>query len=355
MAILLDNLRGSGSSLRGPGAISYDTYGQQHNIALQSQQYVSDNYGLRSSPAHARSGYTATEEFIMRAHAESRRRPAPLDLALHARNRREHELEIASANIATGVRGYRTHAAALTLDRKAQASTLSEIEPISMVNENEFHATATRSHDDQSHMLGAAEQDPDVTVRGAPGLHNSRTSQVIRQGSRTFPTPVLPSGSQFASTTVNEQHHNQHVRSTTFPHRPTANQHQRHQQHSSMSVPNTGQRTPQHAATAVMGQSNLTHDKNDYQDSFEKQNIRRDAGNKLVKPQHASNPTLHQNAYDMDNQPSPSLISPTLTYSSQTPSTLSPATPFFGSFNSQNEGFDRNGGLDGKKLRAVGH
>jgi hypothetical protein len=50
-----------------------------------------------------------------------------------------------------------------------------------------------------------------------------------------------------------------------------------------------------------------------------------------------------------DNQSSsssPSLISPTLTYSSQTPSTLSPATPFFGSFNSQTEGFEKGTGLD---------
>jgi hypothetical protein len=50
-----------------------------------------------------------------------------------------------------------------------------------------------------------------------------------------------------------------------------------------------------------------------------------------------------------DNQSSassPSLISPTLTYSSQTPSTLSLATPFFGSFNSQTEGFEKGAGLD---------
>jgi hypothetical protein len=123
-----------------------------------------------------------------------------------------------------------------------------------------------------------------------------------------------------------------------------------------MSMPSTSQRTPQHAATAVMGQNVIALDKNDYQDTLEKQTLRREVGNKLhSKLQHTSpNATLHQNTYDLDNQPSPSLISPTLTYSSQTPSTLSPATPFFGSFNSQNEAFDRTGGLDGKKMR-VGH
>jgi hypothetical protein len=39
---------------------------------------------------------------------------------------------------------------------------------------------------------------------------------------------------------------------------------------------------------------------------------------------------------------SSSLISPTLTYGSQTPATLSPPTPFFGSFNNA-EGSDKNG------------
>ncbi|EKM76942.1 hypothetical protein AGABI1DRAFT_44130, partial [Agaricus bisporus var. burnettii JB137-S8] len=103
-AILLDNLRGGSNALRGGPAV-YDTYGQQYdNAAHQSHRYVPDNYASRPSPAQARSGYTATEEYIMRAHAESRHRGIPLDLAAHAKNRRDHELEAASANIATGVR-----------------------------------------------------------------------------------------------------------------------------------------------------------------------------------------------------------------------------------------------------------
>ncbi|KAF5349254.1 hypothetical protein D9756_009432 [Leucocoprinus leucothites] len=358
MAILLDNLRNNNPSFRGPNTGHYDVYPQQHNIALQNQQYIPDEYTVRP-PAHAKSGYTATEEYIMRAHVESRRRPAPLDLALQARNRQEAELEAATANIATGVRGYRTRAAAINLDRKGQPTTLAEIEPALIMNENEFHATATRGHDDHSQALAQniGEQDPDVTVRGTSKEYQRGNNQIARQSSRTFHTPVLPPQAQFNSTTVIDQHHNQHVRSTTFPHRPTPSQHQRHQQHNSMSVPSTGQRTPQHAATAVMGQSNLSHDKNDYQETLEKQTLRREVGNKLhSKLQHGSSvASHHQNSYDMDNQPSPSLISPTLTYSSQTPSTLSPATPFFGSFNSQNEGFDRNNGLDVKKMRAGGH
>lgn len=356
MTIILDNLRDNNSSLRGSNTIHYDAY-SQHNLTMQSQQsqqYLTDEYALRPPPAHAKSGYTATEEYIMRAHAESRHRSAPLDIAPQTRNCRETEIEVPAASIATGVRGYRTRAAAISLDRKTQSSTLSEIEPVSIMNEDEFHAAATRGHDDrcQVPIQGIGEQDPDMTVRGSS---NTRNTQVARQPSRPFHTPVLPPNAQFNSVTVTDQRHNQHVRSTTFPHRPTPVQHQRHQQHSSMSVPGTGPRTPQHAATAVMGQSG--HDKHDYQENLEKQTFRREVGNKLhSKLQHGSNLTsLNQNSYDMDNQPSPSLISPTLTYSSQTPSTLSPATPFFGSFNSQNEGFDRNNGLEGKKVRVGGH
>lgn len=356
MTIILDNLRNNNSSFHGSNVVHYDAY-SQHNLAMQNQQnqqYLTDEYALRSSPIHAKSGYTATEEYIMRAHAESRHRSTPFDIALQAKSRRETEIEATAASITTGVRGYRTRAAAISLDRKTQSSTLSEIEPVSIMNEDEFHATAIRGHDDRSQVPnhGIGEQDPDMTVRGSS---NPRNTQVVRQTSRPFHTPVLPPSAQFNSVTTTDQRHSQHVRSTTFPHRPTPTQHQRHQQHSSMSVPGTGQRTPQHAATAVMGQSVLGHDK--HEENLEKQTLRREVGNKLhSKLQHGSNLTsLNQNSYDMDNQPSPSLISPTLTYSSQTPSTLSPATPFFGSFNSQNEGFDRNSSLEGKKVRVGGH
>ncbi|KAF9446628.1 rCop c3, partial [Macrolepiota fuliginosa MF-IS2] len=104
MTILLDGLRGNGGSFRGSNTAAYDHYPQQHNLSVQSPHYVPDDYSVRPPPVHARSGYTATEEFIMRAHAESRRRPAPLDLAMQARSRRENEVEAASVNIATGVR-----------------------------------------------------------------------------------------------------------------------------------------------------------------------------------------------------------------------------------------------------------
>lgn len=348
--ITLDDSRGNGSSFRGPAVVAYDTYAQLRDLDTHDSQYTPDDYSIHSSPAHTRSGYTAAEELIIHAHAESRRHPASLDIVHRGRNRREDGIGAASVNITTAARGYRTRAINTTLGRNGQSSSLAEMESTPMMSENEFHATAARGYENKS-MQNAGEEDPDVTLRGNSRDYSSCNDQTIRSTPRTFTTPVLGTQPQLASTAISEQHNNQHIRCTTFPYRPPPSQHQRHQHHSSMNIPSTGQRTPQHAATAVMSQNNPDHDKRDYQDSVEKRAVRREIGNKLhSKFQHAPNVGLHQNAYDMDNQPSPSLISPTLTYSSQTPSTLSPATPFFGSFSSQNEAF----GLDGHKFRVSG-
>ena len=60
-------------------------------------------------------------------------------------------------------------------------------------------------------------------------------------------------------------------------------------------------------------------------------------------------PGTHNVFGDLEvSSPTGSLISPTLTYGTQTPSTLSPATPFFGSFSSQGEGFEKGAsGVEG--------
>ncbi|KAG2340807.1 hypothetical protein BDR05DRAFT_1002199 [Suillus weaverae] len=51
-------------------------------------------------------------------------------------------------------------------------------------------------------------------------------------------------------------------------------------------------------------------------------------------------PSLAQQLSFENDMRSPTLVSPALTYSSRTPSTLSPATPFFGSFNGSPETFE---------------
>jgi hypothetical protein len=76
--------------------------------------------------------------------------------------------------------------------------------------------------------------------------------------------------------------------------------------------------------------------------------------NSIMKHQ---NQNGNGNGYETD---SPALISPTLTYSSHTPSTLSPATPFFGSFQGAQEVFASQGvserpGLGASEQRAGSH
>lgn len=98
-----------------------------------------------------------------------------------------------------------------------------------------------------------------------------------------------------------------HTRSSTMPHAPTGASRQRHAQHSSISI------APSSRGFAGM--------------------------KKAVDRYGDGSPALTQH--------SPSMVSPALTYSSRTPATLSPVTPFFGSFAGDRDGFD--GGLMGEK------
>ncbi|KAI4519390.1 hypothetical protein K525DRAFT_258553 [Schizophyllum commune Loenen D] len=100
-----------------------------------------------------------------------------------------------------------------------------------------------------------------------------------------------------------------HIRSSTLPHPPTAAGRQRHAQHSSINIPPSSR-----------GQFGFGLKKN-------------------VDRYGEGSPALTQN--------SPSMVSPSLTYSSRTPATLSPATPFFNTFAGERDGFD--GGLIGEK------
>ncbi|KAM6492239.1 hypothetical protein JOM56_011963 [Amanita muscaria] len=244
---LLDSLRGSRPFPGGDYAAR--EHELQYNIgprvSHRSSQILED-LGYTTQQYPLRNGYTPTEEYIMRAHAESaaqRRRPPPLDLY---RRRRDNE-----ASITTGVRGHRAPVSTITLQPKV------------FVQSDEFQASTVTNE-----------------------LHSVQSKQSLQ--------PQVQQSVQSS-----EAHQVGHTRSSTLPHRSTfPNQHQRHYQHNSMSV-----------APATSGAHS--------QDAIR-------IGSIGVE------------------QPSPSLTSPALTYSSQTPSTLSPVTPFVGSFASQ-EGFEQSG------------
>ena len=415
----------------------------QHHNHLGASRSLGDISYSRPAPAYTRSGYTATEEYIMRAHADSaalaqaqaqaqyqqqqqqaaeRRRPTPLDLRRHQRVDEGRD-EFDAPNIAVGLRGYRTQA---SIDRVGQeiisppiissSSSQSMMGGLSStMSEEDFHASAAavrsefrqqlrslaggdrngesmmvpsplpsrhNPHIHPAHVNARLSREPSgqyqqQQLQQQQSSHQQQSQQQVQRPSTL--SPLLPTSSNDSpnpNDLVNYQHAATHMRSTTLPQHRTSSvrdSQQRakgHYQHSSMSIPAQTLKTPQHASVSVMnGNSGVDagggviyegeHQQQlPFSQGANQQNTSHgsmDAGNACTSNNSHSQPILHShgpkshlsspNIYcDDPSSSSPSLISPTLTYSSQTPSTLSPATPFFGSFNSQVEGFEKGTG-----------
>ncbi|PPQ75600.1 hypothetical protein CVT24_010910 [Panaeolus cyanescens] len=357
MAALIDS---SQHTLGGANAFSSGYGLRRTGAGLSTSQSLDNLQGYAHSGAtYARTGYTPAEEYIMRAHAETsilaaqqqqvqiqqahaqlqhgeRRRPAPLNLS---RQRSAEEMmgamggleehDMVPANIGVGVRAYRTQA---SLNRVASGlgSVTSPLSP----SEDEVHS------------------------------HSSMQQQ---QAQRPLPiSPLIPSTAQDQHANANDllAYHQQaaaaHMRSTTLPqHRSSGpSGAQRHVQHNSMSMPAQNLRTPQHASVAAFanasgqGSSGTIYESEGPEEGV---NARAGKGDTADVAQ-GSRPltTAKSGPFGVgdggmeQNSNSPSMISPTLTYSSQTPSTLSPATPFFGSFGNQ-EGFEKGVGYVGEQ------
>ncbi|KIL57630.1 hypothetical protein M378DRAFT_378564 [Amanita muscaria Koide BX008] len=334
---LLDSLRGSRPFPGGDYAAR--EHELQYNIgprvSHRSSQILED-LGYTTQQYPLRNGYTPTEEYIMRAHAESaaqRRRPPPLDLY---RRRRDNE-----ANITMGVRGHR---APITLQPKV------------FVQSDEFQASAVTNE-----LRSRAEQleiCPETTLR--PPQANARVPRDSVQSKQSLQPQVQQ------SVQSSEAHQVGHTRSSTLPHRSTfPNQHQRHYQHNSMSVASaTSGAHSQDAISAILNSINQNssistsrnkaihhdtaddHATNDHKEISQLTNSNRlsyDNTKGSARLEYRNARLVRDSSAGIEvEQPSPSLTSPALTYSSQTPSTLSPVTPFVGSFASQ-EGFEQSG------------
>ncbi|KAF8628059.1 hypothetical protein AX17_006062 [Amanita inopinata Kibby_2008] len=376
MLTLLDSLRSSRSFPNGEytgrdGDVHFNIRPQISNRA----SHVLEDLGYATQQYPVRNGYTATEEYIMRAHAESaaqRRRPPPLDLY---RRRRDSD---SNASIAMGVRGYRAQASTITIPQQKVFTPSVAIEP-PIVTEDEFRASAAVANNDLRCCSQHQEVRKDNVVRHNHNIHpphvNARLSREPAQA-RSVNAPASPNIQQQLQNT--EFYPQGHMRSSTLPHRSTStNQHQRHYQHSSMSVPNTNSiMRSQDAIATVIGsitqntstagsknKSNynevtIDHAPNERQEAGQTKNVSQ-LSYDTIKTQLEKHNTqtlrdssTTSNLYEVD-QSSSSLTSPALTYSSHTPSTLSPATPFFGSFASQSEGFEQSAthGTDAKKLK----
>lgn len=419
------------------------SYGQQRHHLPISHSLDSFNQGyIRPSPAYTRSGYTPTEEYIMRVHAESaalaqsqrqqqapdqlhympqqvkRGRPARLDM-----NRQRPMGVEDAANITVGMRAYRAQASLMSPSGISGSGSLNSTSSLNsgdglrvgagifgqptngvVMTEEEFHSrgssTMLRSiQTSKGPYEFGSYQTAQRPMPIAPSLPFSyHQNQGVSSPSAADETSSQSLASPDPNDTIIAAYHQHgstvHMRSTTLPQqRPSAvgNNVKGHHQHSSMSMPKMSLGTPQHASVTRLGglgSSNLAESltgtiyETEAQEGVEKQGPKEDSASAVgisytpdtassvysatvnagssvsLKTHYSSSSTV----FDVDQSsasplsPSCSLVSPTLTYGSQTPSTLSPATPFFGSFNHNVESFDKAVGEQQpiqKKLHSV--
>lgn len=359
MVTLLQTLRGTGVPYRG-GVYDDDASAQHLDLLQKSHQH----HYARPPPVHTRTGYTATEEYIMRAHAESnqqqRRRPAPLDLRSRSTRRTGNvDEELLNANIALGMRGYRTQASQVHLASPGVGgggAPMSEDDFHNNGWEGRYHVQTGSTQRSVQHPQTAGTTPTDALYYKQQQEQQQYQQECEQQQyEQQQQQQEHEQRQQQQQQQQEQQQHNYHIRSTTLPHRNSRNAGSglvqgattRHYQHSSMSgVMSTGAlRTPQHASVAKMANGGSEELANTGA------NVNATAGGGKYEHLPPSTAAATRTGgggggYDQQQNLSPSLISPALTYSS-TPSTLSPATPFFGSFTaSQGDGLFGAGIVD---------
>ncbi|KAF9029124.1 hypothetical protein BDZ89DRAFT_733630 [Hymenopellis radicata] len=309
--------------------------------------------------AQARNGFTATEEYILQAHAagngSQRRRPTRLDLS----QAQAQSQGLEHSDFSVGMRGIRTQASAVSLP---QLQTRQETyhSPRMMGSslpalQEEFQTSAVPSH--QNGLRGHLFSRNTSNANGArlPGERDA--GQIPSHGS-SYPAQTTSHASSQTSSNRNTHVNQQaHIRSSTLPPHSTSastNQTSRHYQHSSMSIPKsrniasdviratTTHRAQQHrtnnsiSSIASIGENNMYSDHKYSSDN----GVGRHHHGHNQKEGEKQNFDVYSHGfpeqdYEVD-QSSPPLVSPALTYSSRgSAATLSPATPFIGSFSNQ--------------------
>lgn len=257
------------------------------------------------------SGYTPTEEIILQAHRSRASQPRSTNFTRAARyGKGNGTVRDTGADTSNWVKG-----------RSTQPS-------------KSGHRPAPSTYDHQ-------EDDFHSNFR-----HNGRSlnDDVLPASSNNH----LPDNSQQQSAAGQQSH----MRSTTVPHPNRSITAIRHQQHSSISNPHSTISTTQHnVALQATTNSNkfLNMDATNGHESNTNNSIQVSKQGNLhhqhqrtpsdaYKNDDRSNSAFRRGSRamraDIREQDSPN-ISPTLTCGSQTPSTLSPATPYFGSFSAQ--------------------
>ncbi|KIK70028.1 hypothetical protein GYMLUDRAFT_67285 [Collybiopsis luxurians FD-317 M1] len=349
---------------------------------------------LGGGVAQTRSGYTAAEELILNAHTQ-RRKDGSFEISQGTyRQQGQHGDDHADFNV--GVRGYRTQASTMNipLSRRQGASYYAPTNlPVVVESEDyevESHHQASRyPHSQLNGRARTAAQARNSDLRERDGGSHRYQTQLEHQNSNGLSTHYNNNSHH------NQQ---AHVRSTTLPPSATPSTVvPRHYQHSSMSIPKSrnmindikhpnphsqtapsSQHSPQHthsnnkstnSISSISNDSKNRHSNNHnnthmYSDASD---IRISEGGSYANSASANHPQHHyrhnfpaesggnlnsKKNFDDDDygaahsfprdsevynvsQASPPLVSPALTYSSRGSSaTLSPSTPYVGSFSS---------------------
>ncbi|KAJ7624865.1 hypothetical protein FB45DRAFT_1086922 [Roridomyces roridus] len=333
MASLLQSLQASAARPH-----EREAYTQQEYRSIQQQQqlaalslatnpgrsYGPQGLGLSSAQHAAHGGYTPTEEFILRARSNSlplapggKRRPTALDLSQAQLHREQHEMDIdraaaAGANIGVGVRGYRTQAAMLSFPHQQQHE----------MSEEDFHAATSIPH-----QLQLRPQQQQQQFDLPHSLHpQQRISQQQQQ------QPRGPSQTRDFGRNLNQQ---QHHYQRGIP--ASRNMNHNHINSNGADSTSNGIYEQQQRTTAQRGLNN-TH-----------RNGASNGYNSSHTHSHSHSHSQHS-MYPPDEQPSPPLVSPALTYSSRSSASavFSPTTPFFNTFDEE-EAFRAT---PGKKMNA---
>lgn len=366
MAALVESLRGGGPYNEGySGEVDYLARSQAaasaaaaHHVhaqaQAQAQRGMSEMHGMfpgdLPTQTQARNGYTMAEEMILKAHAAAGRG--------HGRPDPGHRLQ-PSVPGAYGQQQYNAQAF-------SPSSPMEHLPPVSAATNH--HSAAYHQYD-----LHFAEAREATSHENYERRSNARQSVEFNQA-QTQQMQQQPFHGAGQSQSLYGQSANSHTRSSTLPHpspQPMNRYNHRDQpQHN---------RIPQKSNTGTHNNTNSNIRSNILYNSLEGANIF-DHGNTNIITRHNDNDSsnmnmihhkhanTNKNSYDtapyrrpsaiftpalsdFDNT-SPALVSPALTYSSRTPSTLSPATPFFGGFAHGGETFEAHGA---RKMRAGSH
>ncbi|KAJ6613162.1 hypothetical protein B0H10DRAFT_2222476 [Mycena sp. CBHHK59/15] len=352
MASLLDSLQAS----QGRDGYVQDYRGLQHQqlgalpSARSSRSYTPQGLGI--SQAHG--GYTATEEFILRARANSlpqnmKRRPAPLDL----QQARQHEMDaMGVANIGMGVRGYRTQASTVAFPHQHGHSPLLAFSQPDSMNEEDFHASPAISH---SMQLNPRAQQFDVGGgdRMMNKLNNAHNHSLQHQHTTTTRMPRGPASTHTPMPNQSQSSH--HDFRVSLPANSNNNQQTHHYQHPHTALAgNARAMTTSRAvqANSITNTNGRNSNNINISTSSNNNNSMYDSRSTAQRGTTRHNGAAHMySTLASDADQSPPLVSPALTYSSRSSVAFSPTTPFFGSFD-EDETF-RAPQMDGGKVKKM--